>query len=351
MGERHHSPPARPVAGIATIVVFFVGVALGIAAKVIPESSGRLVAPMVGAAAFVAVLVTWPRLAVALAIEFNKRSKISIPPQLIIPTAMAVFVAVSMTLMFPGLLGSSTKDEPLGPDQKAGAGVMIAVGAGVAFFAFYDKRLGFAHAPHPDEQSRAIREAMDRAPGDHSLDSVVPVFASSAFIEAWTGPAERLKDGRIGLTWAILGPEQTMVYVDRETASFWDRQGICWKQRSMENLARLTESIGKSVFNKAGKDIGLILEHADGLGSSRLLLDGWLDDLYPQGYDVAIPCRSCAIVVPRGLDEDDRKNMLDAVPGMHAAASHPLCDGLIDPGQLVQQEAAPPAGPQDHPPP
>ena len=60
--------------------------------------------------------------------------------------------------------------------------------------------------------------------------------------------------------------------------------------KAMENLASLTPELSTHSFKrKNGEDYGLVMLHEDGVGLSRLLLEVWLEEVFPDGYSVRHP--------------------------------------------------------------
>jgi hypothetical protein len=78
--------------------------------------------------------------------------------------------------------------------------------------------------------------------------------------------------------------------------------------------------------------------HSDGLGSSRLLLVKQWQHIFPDGCQMALPERSCAIVAPLELREEDRQTVLDTVDGCYTDGTTPMLPGLYSPEQFETED-------------
>jgi len=74
--------------------------------------------------------------------------------------------------------------------------------------------------------------------------------------------------------------------------------------------------------------------HADGLGTSRLLLLPELAQLFPQGYLCGIPERSCGVVAPRNLPDGVHSQVLAMVNGCYEDGMTPMLSGMFEPDQF-----------------
>jgi len=64
----------------------------------------------------------------------------------------------------------------------------------------------------------------------------------------------------------------------------WERGDRDWREISMENLADLPGGLSSHSFLRhEGSYFGAIMLHTDGVGPSRLLLSGALEEAFPQG--------------------------------------------------------------------
>ena len=80
------------------------------------------------------------------------------------------------------------------------------------------------------------------------------------------------------------------------------------------------------------------MQHDDGFGSSRILLSGYLQQHFPDGYYVAIPDRRIGIVTPRNLSERERQEIQDLLQFYYDRASVPIGLQLLAPKDLLPQQ-------------
>ena len=184
-----------------------------------------------------------------------------------------------------------------------------------------------------------LRQSLSIPPEDHSLDDVVPVFVPAGFFESgkWLGPYVQLRAAQLAVTWAILRPRNTMLYVSQRTADLWESKGIAWREQSMENLVRLSENnLASHNFNRPdGTAFALVMMHDDGIGPSRLLLNGQLADIFPEGYRIAIPERSVGIVLRQGSTQEEQVKIEEVVSKCFNDGTAPVSPTLFDPDELV----------------
>ena len=162
------------------------------------------------------------------------------------------------------------------------------------------------------ERLDELRRGLDLPPEEVPLDQVVPVFvpASLEHNGQWPGPIVLTRAPELAITWACLRPAQTMLYVSFETARYWEGKGIDWRTQSMENPAEMSEQISYHSFQReGGAYYGLVMMQEDGVGPSRLLLNGWLEEVFPEGYLVAVPKRSVGVVVSRTASPEERERV------------------------------------------
>ena len=117
----------------------------------------------------------------------------------------------------------------------------------------------------------------------------------------WVGPLRPLGHPMLALTWVVLHSPGSMGYVTHDMVASWERQGIDYHQRSMANLRSATgEYPGTGAKLAAdGSALYIVMQHGDGLGSSRLLMETEISDYFPNGYCVGLPERSVGLVVSR----------------------------------------------------
>src|ERR1019366_4502366 len=88
-------------------------------------------------------------------------------------------------------------------------------------------------------QLHQMRKGLQARPDQADTTRLAPLFVPTAFFARgnWPGPYARLRAREIGLTWAVLLPDQTMRYVHFAIEEHWDAQGLDWKAIALRNLA------------------------------------------------------------------------------------------------------------------
>jgi hypothetical protein len=182
----------------------------------------------------------------------------------------------------------------------------------------------------------ALRAAIAVPPKDVKLASVVPVFVPDSLATPdWPGPVLPMKVPGLAVMWAALMPGQTMLWVTHEMVERWSKRKGDWRMKAMENLASRTPELSTHSFKRRnGEDYGLVMLHDDGVGPSRLLLEVWLEEVFPDGYSCAIPERSCAVVLSDGASKKERANVEKAARTFYREGSSPMLKGFFRPEAL-----------------
>jgi len=121
-----------------------------------------------------------------------------------------------------------------------------------------------------------------------------------------------------------------MLYVNHDTATYWEDCGIDWKARAMDNLnARSDRQFCTSVFPREdGTPFALVFMHDDGYGPSRLLLLDELRRHFPEGYEIALPEMSCGIALSLDATSRERAKIAGVVKQCFTAGTRPLIPGI-----------------------
>ena len=175
-------------------------------------------------------------------------------------------------------------------------------------------------------------------PSELEIEDVVPVFVPNSFFAAgnWPGPFEHLGIEGLGLTWSVLQPDQTMLYVNHTAASEWDSRAIAWRDRAIENIQRrsVPDIMTHAFRGDDGSLFAVAMMPPDGVGPSRLLLRESLERLFPRGYLVALPDMSCGIVLSTQATAAERAKIEGVVHRCYAGATRPLVEGFHEPSML-----------------
>jgi hypothetical protein len=187
------------------------------------------------------------------------------------------------------------------------------------------------------EQLDQLLRGLTLPPEQIAIEDVVPVFVPAMLAQGgkWLGPIIPMQASGLAVTWACFQPAQTMLYVNYQTANYWEAQGVDWQVQSMENLLRMTEELSSHSFlREDGSYYGLVMMHEDGIGPSRLLLNGWLEEVFPEGYLVSIPERSVGVVLSCQAIAEERERVEELVKDCFEKGSQPFIGHFFEPSLL-----------------
>jgi hypothetical protein len=184
----------------------------------------------------------------------------------------------------------------------------------------------------------AVRRALNAGMADSDIQNVLPIIVPRTYFEMgnWVGPYAYLRSQALGLTWTVLHSDRAMVYVNRERALSWEEDAIDWRERARNNLERLSsrQLWTHEKRDESGRVLWAAMMHDDGLGSARLLLRERLLSALEGDYQVGLPDRSCAVVVPLSAGHDNLSQASEMVRGMFQGATIPMLGDLLDPVDL-----------------
>ena len=171
---------------------------------------------------------------------------------------------------------------------------------------------------------------------EEELERLFPLIVPREYFElGMPAPHHALPEKDLALTWVLLQPT-TMLYLTPEEAERFDKAGLAWKEKAIENLA--FDPGGMATHEKKSPDGRLLwvaMMHHDGLGSSRTLLaPGW-KQAFPEGYWLALPDRSFGMVISRSLKPPELAEVKTMVAQMYVGATTPMSGRLYEPEELA----------------
>lgn len=185
----------------------------------------------------------------------------------------------------------------------------------------------------PEErQLEALYRGVSKPHDQLPIEDLVPLLVPGSFMSSghWPGPIETLGIPGLALTWAVLQPSQTMVYVNRDLVAHWESRGLEWRDAALANLRRL--SAGRLCTHEfrdaSGSLYAVACMHEDGVGPARLLLEDELDRLFPAGYLVAVPERSCGLALSARATSDEQAKLQDLAKTCYERGTAPLIEGF-----------------------
>ena len=175
-----------------------------------------------------------------------------------------------------------------------------------------------------------------------NLEHLYPLIVPRSYVadSAWDLPHHPFPHDAFVLTWVLFEADEAMLYLTREEYHHLNEHHPRWHQRAIENLRRsLAEAESLYTQVKLSDDsrriVFLACLHQDGIGSSRVLLANELRQAFPAGYDVALPDRSCGLLVPRDLTAEELSGVQALVHTMHDGATTPMSGELHDPADFA----------------
>lgn len=195
----------------------------------------------------------------------------------------------------------------------------------------------------PDEaaqrQMRAMQDGLAKSPQQLPVDALVPVLVPASFFEhgGWVGPHGSVGIDGVGLTWAVEQPEQTMLYLNHSVAAHLDSLGVDWRERALDNLSERSDRFFTGHFPRedgSGQAFALLFMHDDGYGPSRLLFDESLEEIFPNGYRVAMPEMSCGIALSAQATQAEVAKIENLVAHCFKHGTRPLVTGFHPPISL-----------------
>jgi hypothetical protein len=161
-------------------------------------------------------------------------------------------------------------------------------------------------------------------------ETLLPVIVQRSYLEHgnWPGFHRTLRHPELAVTWVELGDAQTMSYVNKERHRDIETRGGDIHEMAMANLRRPSSELFTHHRAKGGRTLLCVMVHADGLGTSRLLLLPELREAYSEGFWIGIPERSFGVVVPKSVSAEERDDALELINRCHGDGTTPMLRGL-----------------------
>ncbi len=130
-----------------------------------------------------------------------------------------------------------------------------------------------------------------------------------------------------------------MSYIKRSDYETLQSNYPGWQQKAFENLRHsMTDSenfFTQYKINNSRQLIYITFMHQDGIGSSRILLREELAPAFPEGYQIAFPDRSCALIISNNATKSELKEIRKMVFGMYKKCTTPISGDLFTPDQFT----------------
>jgi hypothetical protein len=144
----------------------------------------------------------------------------------------------------------------------------------------------------------------------------------------WPGFHRTLRHPELAVTWVELGDAQMMSYVNKERQRDIESRGEDIHELAMANLRRQSSELFTHHKAEGDRTLLCVMMHADGLGTSRLLLLPELRQAYSDGFWIGIPERSFGVIVPNSVSAAERNDALELVNRCHREGITPMLRGL-----------------------
>jgi hypothetical protein len=196
-------------------------------------------------------------------------------------------------------------------------------------------------SPDLETQLHRMAAAQQVSPAQIDTARLLPVFALSKLFSTgrWCGPHVRLRTPELGLTWAVLLPGSVITYVTFEMQAFWEGKDLDWKRVALRNLGAATNNRegARTLCRSDGKPYAIAFMYEDGLGTSRLLLHQGLEQMFPKGYHVALPERSCGFAFTSDVSPSEARTIQGIVDRCHRNGTYPLLPGSYASSDLLPE--------------
>jgi hypothetical protein len=174
------------------------------------------------------------------------------------------------------------------------------------------------------------------------LQHLYPLIFSSGYVSdtTWELPHHPLPHKNFILTWVSFKADEAMTYLTRAEHQTLEATQPGWQRVTMDNLRHLLvddESFYThvKVSDDARRVIFLAFMHQDGIGSSRLLLAPEWSQAFPSGYFLALPDRSCGLLVPHDVSATELADAQQMVESMYDGATVPMSNQLYTSADLA----------------
>ncbi len=177
----------------------------------------------------------------------------------------------------------------------------------------------------------------------NQIKSLIPIIILKSYNKNgnWVGPIEKLKHPDFDLTWAFMNDE-SISYLTHEEEKKFNSDGVDFKELAIDNLDSFTEDpFTGHKEDENGLPIYCVMMHKDGLGSSRLLLlyhfnYDEFEENFKEGYFLALPERSVALVIRKDATEDQINEFKELVQKCYDKGTTPMSPNLFEINDLNQ---------------
>ena len=199
------------------------------------------------------------------------------------------------------------------------------------------------HNPPRSERnvSRVASDMHNFSDADLAVVQPLIVPADYGRYNNFPAPLIPLAEPSLALTWVALTRPDWMVYVTPSVAAGWEARGVDLYDRAMANMREA--DAGRTWTHEQADErdrlVWVAMMQDDGLGSSRLLCREELESVFPMGYEVALPDRSCGMALSNSATAVQRSEFLAMVQRCFEGATIPMLGEILSSAALAPRSA------------
>lgn len=188
----------------------------------------------------------------------------------------------------------------------------------------------------------ALHTPESTPPNKMNVEKILPLIvpASAGNKNSTRLPYHKFVNKDFILTWIGFNADGVMSFLTQKEYKHLDDTYYDWQMQAFENL-RLSINEDEIFFtqHKMSSDgkriIFIVFLNADGIGCSRVLFSNELAETFPNGYYIAIPDRSCGLIIAKDVTLEELDEIKAMVKKTYASAATPLSALLYDAGEFA----------------
>src|SRR5574337_1840440 len=177
-----------------------------------------------------------------------------------------------------------------------------------------------------------------------SIENIFPLIVPVDYVQGgWRLPHYTFQNTSFILSWVTFNSDSAMTYLTKDQIEDLNSKNQNWQQKAFENLRHsITDTENFFTHFKISDDnkrlIFIAFIHSDGIGSSRILLSNELKKAFPDGYYVALPDRSCGLIISKNISVQELKETKELVRSMRQTATIPMSESVHPNNDFVLPE-------------
>jgi len=171
-----------------------------------------------------------------------------------------------------------------------------------------------------------------------NIENLFPLIVPSTYVStSWNLPHEKLPISEFVLTWVEFEGSSPMTYLTESEFVELNNNFKNWQQQSFENLKNEGDYFHTHTKFRGNTDhvIYISFLNEDGIGSSRILLSTELSKGFTKGYYLALPDRSCGLIISKDITDKELEETKLHVDKMYKNATIPMSGNIYDPMQFA----------------